>query len=158
MSPAKTEALQKRPFRILFVDDDFRTISDGVPVVEGELEKLLGRSVTHEVAQSSREAEALLLASRDAPPDVVVLDVMLPEETGGKVQMTEGILLLARIRQALGEPWADTPVLVLTARNVPQLRSLIESGKALAWKGKPAHPRKLAQAIAEVAARREAQK
>ncbi len=83
--------------RILVIDDD--------PAVTG----LLKRGLAYEdfAVETANSGEAGLAIARDRPPDLVVLDVMMPGMGGLEV--------LRRLKQA------DTqvPVLLLTARDAP---------------------------------------
>jgi two-component system, OmpR family, response regulator ResD len=79
--------------RVLVVDDE--------PIVRDVLARYLARD-GFEVDQAS-DGEAALAAFRETPPDLVVLDLMLPR--------TDGLEVFTRIREQ-----GDTPVIMLTAR------------------------------------------
>ncbi|MDM8535338.1 response regulator [Desulfobacterales bacterium HSG17] len=84
--------------QILAVDDD--------PIVLRQLEDLLGgKGYQVETASSGREGIAKAVAN---PPDVMVLDLMMPE--------MDGFSVLDRIRK---EPAiSDLPVIILTAKDI----------------------------------------
>ena len=92
---------------ILLVDDD------------EEIRASLRRSLTlegYKIAQAADGAQALRLA-RDAPPDLVVLDVMLPE--------VDGLEVCRRLRAAD----ETLPIIMLTARDaVPDRVAGLETG------------------------------
>jgi two-component system, OmpR family, response regulator MprA len=84
------------PARILVVDDDpnlLRMLRRGLV--------LAGYDV-----QAAEDGDAALAVLRDSPPDLLVLDVMLPEPLDG--------LTVARRVRAAG---SDVPILMLTARD-----------------------------------------
>lgn len=85
------------PPRILVIDDD--------PGVRS----LLARGLSFEgyLVDTAHDGEAGLNAMRDRPPELVILDVMLPG--------VDGIEVLRRLRQVD----AHLPVLLLTARDTP---------------------------------------
>src|SRR5215211_2765589 len=92
---------------ILLVDDD------------EEIRASLRRSLAlegYKIAQAADGAEALRLA-RDAPPDLVVLDVMLPE--------VDGLEVCRRLRAD-----GDVPILMLTARDTTADRVRGQIGRA----------------------------
>ena len=62
------------------------------------------RADGHRTAAAAEGEEAMLLAARDARPDVVIVDYDLP---GGLT----GLQVMARLREMLGQ---DLPALVLT--------------------------------------------
>ncbi len=80
--------------RILVVDDDPEIVS------------LLRRGLIYEgyTAEVVPDGEAGLAAARDRPPDVVLLDLMLPG--------IDGLSVCRRLRAA-----GDTPILILTAKD-----------------------------------------
>jgi two-component system response regulator MprA len=92
---------------ILLVDDD------------EEIRASLRRSLSlegYKIAQAADGAEALRLA-REEPPDLVVLDVMLPE--------VDGLEVCRRLRAADG----TLPIIMLTARDaVPDRVAGLETG------------------------------
>jgi len=88
--------------RILVVDDD----PDILQFVQMNLE-LDGFEV--ELAGGGREA---LRKAREAPPDLMLLDVMMPE--------MDGLTVLRRMRS--DPPTASVPVIVLTARSLAEDR------------------------------------
>lgn len=83
--------------RILVIDDD--------PGVRSLLER--GLSFEGYLVQTAADGEAGLSAARDHPPELVILDVMLPG--------MDGIEVLRRLRSGDNQ----LPVLMLTARDQP---------------------------------------
>jgi CheY-like chemotaxis protein len=134
--------------RLLFVEDQFSDIEDGIPVLKQELEKRLKRAVEYEVVTTIAETEQRLKQCQDDPPSAIVLDMMLPINSGEDVDMTGGIRLLSKLRTKFGSKIAEVPVLILTARSVPQLRATVMAGNRVEWMEKPAHPREVATKIA----------
>jgi CheY-like chemotaxis protein len=80
---------------VLVVDDE--------PSVRGALRKALTRS-GYQVTLAADGREALELVASGPPPDVIVLDLMMPVMTGFEV--------LSAMR--VNERWAKIPVIVLT--------------------------------------------
>jgi len=80
--------------RILVVDDDARLAAS------------LQRALAYEghAVEVAAEGPGALVAARDRPPDLVVLDVMLPG--------LDGVEVCRRLRQG-----SDVPILMLTARD-----------------------------------------
>ncbi|MBA2390002.1 MAG: response regulator transcription factor, partial [Geodermatophilaceae bacterium] len=97
---AKRDVVQ----HILVVDDD------------PALTRVLKRGLTYEgfVVEAAPDGEAGLVAARERPPDLVILDVMLPG--------LDGLQVLSRLRAADRR----LPVLLLTGRDSPtdQIRGL----------------------------------
>jgi two-component system response regulator MprA len=86
--------LGARPLKILIVDDD--------PEIQSLLRRgLVFEGYTVSVASDGKQA---LVTARDDPPDLVVLDVLMPEMDGFEV--------CQRLRQA-----GDVPILMLTAKD-----------------------------------------
>ena len=79
--------------RILVVDDDARLAAS------------LQRALAYEghTVEVAAEGPGALVAARDRPPDLVVLDVMLPG--------LDGVEVCRRLRQG-----SDVPILMLTAK------------------------------------------
>jgi DNA-binding response OmpR family regulator len=92
--------------RILVIEDD-------EPIADFIRRGLIYEGYTVEVAV---DGESGLVAARDRPPDLVVLDVMLPG--------LDGFAVCQRLRAA-----GDTPILMLTARDaVPDRVTGLDSG------------------------------
>jgi DNA-binding response OmpR family regulator len=107
-------------FTVLLIDDD-------VALARMLSEYLSGYGLA---VQWAKDAEAGLEKLKEAPPDVVVLDVMLPG--------LDGLALLPRLRSI-----DDVPVLMLTARGEDTDRIVgLELG-ADDYLGKPFNPREL---------------
>lgn len=124
---ASMTSTDSSPSRVLVVDDEPMVLE----VVTAYLERDGFQVVT---ATSGREA---LAAIEKARPDLVVLDVMLPE--------IDGFDVLGRIRRT-----SDTPVILLTARTEEPDRVLgLELG-ADDYVVKPFSPRELAARVRSV--------
>lgn len=118
---------------VLMIDDDQELIA--------MVAELLAREGI--VAQGAPTAAAGMAALRARAPDVLVLDLMLPD--------ANGLDVCRRLRQA-GD---DTPILMLTARGDPLDRVLgLEIG-ADDYLGKPFEPRELVARIRALARRRQ---
>lgn len=92
--------------RILIVED------------EAEIAGYLRRGLSFEgyVVETAADGQAALIAARERPPDVIVLDVMLPK--------IDGFEVARRIRSA-----SDVPIIMLTARDaVPDRVQGLEVG------------------------------
>ena len=92
--------------RILVVED------------EAEIAGYLRRGLSFEgfVVETAADGQAALIAARERPPDVIVLDVMLPK--------IDGFEVARRIRSA-----SDVPIIMLTARDaVPDRVQGLEVG------------------------------
>ena len=86
-----------------------------------------------EVAVANNGRDAAGMVTEQAPPDIVLLDVMLPYK--------DGFEIVREIRAS--ERWADTPVIMLSARSLEEdvVRAL-EAG-ANDYVMKPYNPREL---------------
>lgn len=84
--------------------------------------------------------EALDLLSGGYQPDVILLDVMMPE--------IDGIETLSRLRGLPGH--AETPVIFMTARTMDHERSLYMDLGALGVIAKPFDPMKLAKNVRDM--------
>lgn len=92
--------------RILVVED------------ESEIANYLRRGLSFEgfVVETAADGQAALVAVRERPPDVIVLDIMLPK--------IDGFEVARRIRTA-----SDVPIIMLTARDaVPDRVHGLEAG------------------------------
>ncbi len=96
------------PERILVIDDETKIVD------------LLRRGLSHEGyrVDVAYEGESGLLAARRDPPDLVILDVMLPG--------LDGVEVCRRLR---AQGWSDLPILMLTARDaVPDRVAGLDAG------------------------------
>ncbi|QJR14363.1 response regulator transcription factor [Usitatibacter palustris] len=105
------------PKRVLLVEDERHIIESLVFVLERE-----GFAVT-----SVLDGEAAMLRLRSEPPDVLILDIMLPRMNGLEV------LKQVRADAALRE----LPVVVLSAKGQPQDRRRAEEIGVQAFMTKP---------------------
>jgi CheY-like chemotaxis protein len=67
----------------------------------------------HRIVTASNGSEALA-AVQEAPPDLILLDVMMPE--------VDGWAVLDELKQRLGKPFSEIPVILLTALGSPMDR------------------------------------
>ncbi|HEX4928184.1 MAG TPA: response regulator [Burkholderiales bacterium] len=103
--------------RVLIAEDD--------PNIVESLSFVLSRDGFQ--VQTALDGEEALRRLRSAPPDVLVLDVMLPKRNGFE------LLKLLKADPAL----RTLPVMVLTAKGQPQDRRMAESLGAAAFMTKP---------------------
>lgn len=125
MSP--NPASEPRVPRILVVDD----MPDNLFLMNGLFE---GR---YDVVQASSGKEALKVVMSDAPPDMVLLDIMMPDMDGYEV--------MRRIRQH--PPTANIPIVFLTALASAQDERLGMDLGALDYLTKPVDPELVVQRI-----------
>jgi len=91
------------------------------------------------LATAASGLEALDLLSGGLRPDVILLDVMMPE--------IDGIETLSRLRGLPGH--AETPVIFMTARTMDHERTLYMELGALGVIAKPFDPMTLAKSVRE---------
>ena len=87
--------------------------------------------------------EALEILSGNYQPDVILLDVMMPE--------IDGIETLSRVRRLPGH--AKTPIIFMTARTMEHERSLYMDLGALGVIAKPFDPMTLAKSVRDILAK-----
>jgi response regulator of citrate/malate metabolism len=102
--------LRDRPIRVLVVDDDFR-----VAALHREYVTRLGG---FEVVDSAHTASAALAAVRAGRPDLVLLDLYLPDENG--------LALLRRFRE--GDPPHPDVLAITAARDLATVRTAMQRG------------------------------
>lgn len=114
-------------FRALIIDDD----PDLVSLIRRTLEFTAGWEV-----QTALSGPAGIALARNAPPDVILVDLMMPEMDGYEV-----------CRQLKADPaTAPVPVVLLTARRDLDERLLAETGAAGVL-FKPFQPQDLARQV-----------
>lgn len=113
--------------RILVVDD----MPDNLFLMNGLLED------RYQVVEATSGREALDIVMSDAPPDMVLLDIMMPDMDGYEV--------LRRIRQHA--PTATIPVIFLTALASQQDQRLGLDLGAIDYVTKPVDPEKIIQRV-----------
>lgn len=116
--------------RLLLVDDE----PDIRAIAKLALERVGGWTVT-----AAASADEAIAAVRERAPDVVLLDVMMPD--------TDGPATLERLRPLLGD---DVPVIFLTAKG--ESASLLALGAAGVI-AKPFDPISLPREVAAITAR-----
>jgi len=88
----------------------------------------------------ARDGDESLELARALEPDLIVLDVMMPGRTGLQV--------LSELR---AEPrFAETPVIVLSARAQVSDRDAVDQAGATTFMAKPFSPRELCSAVTEL--------
>jgi DNA-binding response OmpR family regulator len=110
-------------------------IAEDEPSIVESLAFLLRRAGYETV--SALDGEAAIASLLGEPPDVVILDLMLPRRNGFEV------LKILRSQPAL----AALPVLVLTAKGQPQDRRLAEQIGANAFMTKPFSNREIVDEV-----------
>ena len=126
MNPKASPAAVKVP-RILVVDD----MPDNLFLMNGLFED------RYEVVQAASGQEALRVVMSDNPPDMVLLDIMMPDMDGYEV--------LRRIRQHT--PTANIPVIFLTALATRQDERLGMELGAVDYLTKPVDPELVVQRV-----------
>lgn len=118
---------QQRRARVLVAEDD--------PAIASLLERAL--RAEFEVMLAADGPEALAIASKDPPPDLALLDVMLPGIDG--FGLAQRFKLLPQIRRL--------PVIFVTALDTPQdkIKAIQAGGRAYITK-----PFKLSDVLAKV--------
>jgi len=137
-------------FRILWIEDDIDQLTQFVEELKGLLCKPgnIGRPVKTDAVEWGTKAEKALERLKESPPDLIVLDVMLPrtqeafEAEPLKVDTNAGYMLWHRLRKQKewGEKLATVPILVLTALSRPLYRPMMEQDGNLKWLDKPVMP------------------
>jgi CheY-like chemotaxis protein len=138
--------------RILWIEDQLVQTQAGVDQVRFLLNAELRREIAIIEAAWVDKAEEHLRELRGHPPDLIVLDIMLPrtEEAFNSeprdVDMNAGFVIWHRLRrqQEWGAALAAVPILVVTAMARPLFRPLMEGDVALSWVEKPIGPSALA--------------
>lgn len=120
--------------RVLIAEDEAHIVES--------LAFLLGRA-GYEVSSVADGATALLRLRTPNPPDLVILDVMLPERNGFEV--------LKALRE--DERLRAVPVLMLTAKAQPHDRALAEEIGVDAYVTKPFSNRELLEQVRRLTAR-----
>ncbi|MDB5872533.1 MAG: response regulator [Ramlibacter sp.] len=126
MNPTPAVSELKVP-RILVVDD----MPDNLFLMNGLFED------RYEVIQAPSGRDALKVVMSDNPPDMVLLDIMMPDMDGYEV--------LRRIRQH--SPTANIPVIFLTALGTVQDRNLGIDLGAVDYLTKPVDPELVVQRV-----------
>ncbi|NMI00925.1 response regulator [Pseudonocardia acidicola] len=102
--------MRTRDIDVLVVDDDFRVAALHADFV--------GRVPGFAVVASAHTARAALEVVRTGRPDLVLLDLYLPDE--------DGLTLLSRLREGAG-PHPDV-IAVTAARDMPSVRAAMQRG------------------------------
>lgn len=135
-------------FRILWIEDQILELQAGVDELGRLVEERLGRKVEVIEAQWMEKAEEEIDRHRNTPPDLIVLDVMLPrslEDFNKKprtIDLNAGFAIWSRLRlqKLWGDGIAAAPILVVTAPARPLFRPIMEKDARLRWLEKPVGP------------------
>jgi CheY-like chemotaxis protein len=141
---------------VLWIEDEL--LKEGAQLFRDRLSEILELDEVAIIEAPHQEsAEEKLLAMRNNPPHLIILDAMLPRNakaaaaTPPRVDMNLGMLLWTRLRalKKFGDEMAKIPVVVLTARGNPQFRPEMEADPTLLWLGKPMLAESLAEQVAK---------
>ena len=131
-SAPKNLAGQK--IRVMIVDDS--------AVVRGLISRWLGEASDIEVVSVQRNGKAAVNAIESADPDVVILDVEMPE--------MDGLTATRKIREELG--FRDLPVIAMTAHALAEERERCRAAGMVAHISKPFEAAELISTINRFAA------
>lgn len=153
--------LDVTPYTILWIEDQLFDLGDGLEVLKECLEESLARPVEFINVLTVDEAEAKLQEHRETPPDVILLDMMLPRNNAAaeaeppRIDLNAGFGIWHRLRQqeVWGEAMSQVPVVVITARGNPSFRSQMEQPGGPTWLCKPVGPVEMAKCIIGLAGR-----
>ena len=98
------------------------------------------RSAGHEVVEAFDGREALDIARKQAPVDLVITDINMPN--------MDGITLVRELRQLAH--YRNVPLLVLTTEASAQKKQEGKAAGATGWIVKPFNPERLLAAVARV--------
>jgi len=146
------------PFRILWIEDQLLALVAGVKELQDLLKQRLSRSVEIIGAEWVDKAERELANLANNPPDLILLDVMLPrneecfKQKPTLVDMNAGFIIWHRLRKQnmWGEKMACVPIVVVTVLSRPQFRPMMEADKKLKWLDKPVGPSTVADEIVKL--------
>ncbi|MEW6351537.1 MAG: response regulator [Thermodesulfobacteriota bacterium] len=129
--------------RVLFVDDE--------PfLMRPTIEALEAKGCTVDTAENGTEALEYLKANNSNPPDLVVLDLMMPGGTDidtDDQEMTTGIVVFRRIREELR---LEVPIVISTVITDRDLLMTLEGDSKTALVQKPYTSARLFDVMGEV--------
>ncbi len=133
MRPISTPAHDSRPTTILWIDDDRLLLTFGRDILERH-----GYRV-----RTALDGPTGIAAAVEDPPDLIILDVVMPDMTGYEV-----------CRNMRAEPrLRDTPVLLLTSLQDPQVDVLGRGIGETFTMSKPSDPEVIVNIVGQVLGR-----
>ena len=148
------------PFRILWIEDQLLEIQAGVDELRRLLNEKLIRLIDISKAEWVEKAEQEIAMLKETPPDLIILDLMLPrteecfKQKPPLVDLNAGFIIWHRLRKQKewGEKMAVVPILAITALSRPLFRPMMEDDKKLKWLEKPVGPSTTAEEIIKLLA------
>jgi len=142
-------------FHILWIEEQLLQLQAGVDELSRILQEKLSRRIEIIKAEWVAKAEEEIDKLKDAPPDLIVLDLMLPRtEENFKwnpplVDLNAGFIVWHRLRRQKewGDKIAGVPILLVTALSRPLFRPMMEADNKLKWLEKPVGPSTMAEEI-----------
>ncbi len=133
MRPSNSRACDSRPVTVLWIDDDRLLLTFGRDILERH-----GYRV-----RTALDGPTGLAAAVEEPPDLIILDVVMPDMTGYEV-----------CRRLRAEPdLCDTPVLLLTSLQDPQVDVLGRGIGETFTMSKPSDPEVIVKIVGQVLGR-----
>ncbi|MBC8872485.1 MAG: response regulator [Planctomycetes bacterium] len=142
----------KADFVMLWIEDQLSDFVDGVHVLEEEIRDKFVREPKRITARTVAEAKEMLDKMKDSPPDVILLDLMLPRTPqaleDNRIDGNGGYLLWHNIRKnKWGKRMAGVPIVIVTARGKPEYYPAVVAEQRTEWLSKPADPHEISEAI-----------
>lgn len=127
-----------------FLDEDLIrvVIADDEPLIRMDLKELLEESSTYKVVAEARDGEEAVRAINDYKPDVVFMDIKMPNK--------DGISAAREVQQNLRK---RVPIIMLTAFSQPELYEEASKAGIFGYLTKPLRKADLAPAIEVAMAR-----
>jgi CheY-like chemotaxis protein len=116
--------------RTLLLVDDFPLLRDAV----GEMLALAGISV-----RAAADAASAIVAYKSAPPDIVLIDIQMPDG--------DGLSLCSRLRQLARQCGHPFRAVLMTGYSTPELEAAAQAAGAAAVIAKPFSTHQLLQAL-----------
>lgn len=132
-------------FRVVWIEDEYRQLPEFSEVFAEALQDLLGASIQLMEAPTVRQAEGMLRDLAEHPPDLILLDIILPAHEQAltssppRLDMNAGYFLWHRLRnrKRWGDKVALVPIVVVTARCNPEFKDAMIAAGNLLWADKP---------------------
>lgn len=158
MNEQMCQSVPQTPFfQLLWIEDQILQLAASMEEIERLLNESdqISRPVKTQGAEWVAKAEEVFETLRESPPDLIVLDTMLPRTLKAlkadppRIDHNAGFMLWHRLRKQKewGAKLADVPILVLTAMPRPLFRPMMENEDRLKWLDKPAKPSAIANEI-----------